>query len=48
MLNDRFQRKQNTTQEMINYNERNEMEDNFQTFHVQRKIWRKHNRNAIY
>jgi hypothetical protein len=48
MLNDRFQTKQNTTQEIIDSNERNEMEENLQTFHVQRKIWRKHNRNAIY
>ncbi len=24
------------------------MEKNFQTFHVQRKIWKKHNMNAIY
>jgi hypothetical protein len=48
MLNDRFQTKQNTTQEIIDDNERNEMEENFQTFHVQRKIWKKHNTNAIY
>jgi hypothetical protein len=48
MLNDRFQTKHNTTQEIIDSNEINEMEENLQTFHVQRKIWRKHNMNAIY
>jgi hypothetical protein len=48
MLNDRFQIEQNTTQKIIDFDERNEVEENLQTFHVQRKIWRNHNRNAIY
>jgi hypothetical protein len=47
MLNGSFQIKPNTTQEKIELNERNEMEKNLRTMHVQRKIWKGYNRNAI-
>jgi hypothetical protein len=47
LLNGSFQIKPNTTQEIIEFNERNEMERNLQTLHVQRKIWKGYNRNAI-
>ncbi len=47
MLNGSFQIKPNTTQEVIELNERNEMEKNLQTLHVQRKIGKGYNRNAI-
>jgi hypothetical protein len=46
-LNGSFQIEQNTTTKIIESNFKNEMEKNFQTLHVQRKIWREHNRNAI-
>jgi hypothetical protein len=46
-LNGSFQIEQNTKKEIIESNEKNEMEKNFQTLHVQNKIWRGHNRNAI-
>jgi hypothetical protein len=46
-LNSSFQIQQNTTKEIIESNEKNEMEFFFQTLHVQRKIWRGHNKNAI-
>jgi len=44
ILNKSFQTKQNTTKEII---ETNEMQTNLQKLHIQRKIWKVHNRNAI-
>jgi hypothetical protein len=44
ILNESFQTKPNTTKEII---ETNEMQTNFQKLHVQRKIWKGYNQNAI-
>jgi hypothetical protein len=41
ILNEIFQTKQNTT------NETNEMQTKLQKLHVQKKIWKGHNQNAI-
>ncbi len=50
-FNVNFQTQQNTIEqidvEIIVLNERNEMERNIQTLHIQRKIWRGHNMKSI-
>ncbi len=42
----KVQKKTNAKKNVLNY-ERNEMEKNLQTLHIQRKIWKGHIRNAI-
>ncbi len=47
IMNGNLQTKQNTTKEITNHNENNEMERNLQTLHTQMKKWRRHSRNVI-
>jgi hypothetical protein len=46
-FDENFQTKQSIVEEITKKNERKEMEINLQKLHVQRKIWKDHNRNAI-
>jgi hypothetical protein len=47
ILNESFQTKQNTIEKIVITNETNEMQTNFQKLHVERKIWKGHNKNEI-
>jgi hypothetical protein len=46
-FDEKFQIKQSIAEEIIKRHERKEMEINLQKLHVQRKIQKYHNRNAI-
>ncbi len=47
ILNESFQIEQNTIEKITITNETNEMQTNFQKLHVERKIWKGHNRDEI-
>jgi hypothetical protein len=46
-FDEKFQTKESIVEEITKRHERKEMEINLQKLHVQRKIWKDHNRNAM-